>query len=539
MTRLGQIGLVGLLHWALAPAWAATLYVNGATGNDGWTGLCETWDGGTCGPKATIQAAISAASAGDEILVAPGRYFENVHFDGKNVAVWAENPSVNLPDPLDPGAASIIDGSQPADPNLGSAVRFAGTELPACRLDGFTITGGTGIWQTAGYTKGGGIFGGNGGTYGIWTCATIVNCTVTANTARFGGGLSQCGGRIDNCHITQNWTAYPDSNHSGGGMQACCGVISNCRIAGNHAFEGGGMHTCNGALILNCEITDNVVEWSGGAMMWCDYSTVVNCDLSRNTASTGGLGAGGAVFSQPATYVNCTIANNTALSGGGIYAWQANAPTIYNSVLWGNVATNGQGHQIRLNTSNGTYCTLTIEYSDVQGGQAGVWVSDPTWCVIEWGAGMLALDPVFVDPDQGDFRLATGSPCIDAANNTRVPLDTQDLDGDGDTSERVPLDLDGQPRFVDDPAVADTGNGTLPIVDMGAYERQVTTIVRGDLNCDGSVGFGDINPFVLILTNPDAWQAAYPGCPVLNGDSNGDGAVDFGDINPFVALLSQ
>jgi hypothetical protein len=61
----------------------------------------------------------------------------------------------------------------------------------------------------------------------------------------------------------------------------------------------------------------------------------------------------------------------------------------------------------------------------------------------------------------------------------------------------------------------------------------------GDLNCDGQVNFGDINPFVLALTNPSLWQATYPGCPIANGDINNDGAVDFGDINPFVTLLSQ
>jgi len=66
-------------------------------------------------------------------------------------------------------------------------------------------------------------------------------------------------------------------------------------------------------------------------------------------------------------------------------------------------------------------------------------------------------------------------------------------------------------------------------------------IVPGDVNCDGTYGpgsFGDINPFVQLMTNPTAWQATYPGCPMLNGDINGDGSVDFGDINPFVALLS-
>ena len=63
-------------------------------------------------------------------------------------------------------------------------------------------------------------------------------------------------------------------------------------------------------------------------------------------------------------------------------------------------------------------------------------------------------------------------------------------------------------------------------------------IVPGDLNCDGVVDFGDINPFALLLANPAAWEMAFPGCPQLNGDINGDGEVDFGDINPFVALLS-
>ena len=63
----------------------------------------------------------------------------------------------------------------------------------------------------------------------------------------------------------------------------------------------------------------------------------------------------------------------------------------------------------------------------------------------------------------------------------------------------------------------------------------------GDVNCDGVVDFGDINPFVQYLSNFSAWQATYPRCPALNGDINGDGTygyLSFGDINPFVALLS-
>lgn len=61
--------------------------------------------------------------------------------------------------------------------------------------------------------------------------------------------------------------------------------------------------------------------------------------------------------------------------------------------------------------------------------------------------------------------------------------------------------------------------------------------LKGDLNCDGAVDFLDINPFVLLLTDPGGWAAAYPGCPSGDGDISGDGRVDFLDINPFVALL--
>lgn len=60
----------------------------------------------------------------------------------------------------------------------------------------------------------------------------------------------------------------------------------------------------------------------------------------------------------------------------------------------------------------------------------------------------------------------------------------------------------------------------------------------GDLNCDGVVDCGDINPFVMYLSNFAAWQTSYAGCNERNGDVNGDDLYpDFGDINPFVQLM--
>jgi len=65
------------------------------------------------------------------------------------------------------------------------------------------------------------------------------------------------------------------------------------------------------------------------------------------------------------------------------------------------------------------------------------------------------------------------------------------------------------------------------------------TICRGDLNCDGKIDFGDINPFVLRLSNPASYFNQYPNCPNENGDINANGVVGFDDINPFVGLLSS
>jgi hypothetical protein len=59
----------------------------------------------------------------------------------------------------------------------------------------------------------------------------------------------------------------------------------------------------------------------------------------------------------------------------------------------------------------------------------------------------------------------------------------------------------------------------------------------GDVNCDGVVDFEDINPFVLALTDAEAYYARYPDCDWLNADVNSDGSVDFDDINPFVECL--
>jgi hypothetical protein len=61
----------------------------------------------------------------------------------------------------------------------------------------------------------------------------------------------------------------------------------------------------------------------------------------------------------------------------------------------------------------------------------------------------------------------------------------------------------------------------------------------GDTDCDGVVGFGDIDPFAMALVDPVGYAQAYPLCDLLSADINGDGTVDLGDISPFVNCLTS
>jgi hypothetical protein len=236
---------------------------------------------------------------------------------------------------------------------------------------------------------------------------------------------------------------------------------------------------------MNCVITNNVAFGAGGGID-CSYAVplIVNCLVAGNEAfywTGGGIGGTAHVY-------GCTIVGNHSFggSGGGV----GGPIQIHSSILWAN------------HPDQATVYT-NIQYSDVQGG-------DP-------GTGNIDANPLFVDPAADDYHLQAGSPCIDAGDPAYVSLPGE-------------VDLDAQRRVWDGNADGQTR------VDMGVDEYG--SFVFGDLNCDGAVNFGDINPFVLALSNPAGYAAAFPDCNIMTGDVNGDGHVNFGDINPFVALLS-
>ena len=82
-----------------ANAWTATWYVNGSSGANGNSGLADS------SAKATIQAAIDAASAGDAILVSPGAY-DAIDTQGKAITIR----SALAPDGATPPGTALASG---------------------------------------------------------------------------------------------------------------------------------------------------------------------------------------------------------------------------------------------------------------------------------------------------------------------------------------------------------------------------------------------------------------------------------------------
>lgn len=304
---------------------------------------------------------------------------------------------------------------------------------------------------------------GGGGLYNLYRSSPkVVSCTFRDNRAPRGGGMTNFGGSdpdVKDCTFIGNWADY-----WGGGMynDESSPKVFNCTFLQNSAdHTGGAMYSKeqSNPKITNCTFVENravsepsPISGSGGAIAIQSGSLeVVNCAFIQNSAQ---VAYGGAVDANDSdsVFVNCTFIGNSAGIGGAVrngaygYFGGNQHMTLANCILWDNTADTGPQIAVQGRAD------LSIDYCDLEGGQAGVHV-DPE-CTIVWGTDIIAANPLLRD---SDGRLSAGSPCIDAGDNSSVPAGNL-------------IDLDGMGRFVDDPLTADTGAGTPPIVDMGAYE---------------------------------------------------------------------
>ncbi len=446
---------------------------------------------------ADLQLALSAAVSGDTIHVADGTCKPTSTTDRyksfqlkTGVALYGGYAGYNAsnPDARDIAAyPTILSGDigtagSIAD-NSYHVVAASGTASSAV-LDGFTITAG----NASDY---------GGGIYNIGGNATINSCTISGNSAPSGAGMYSSGGSpvIGNCLFGYNTVL------SNGGAAYCTGSSAQftaCTFTGNTANgSGGGMYIANyGLTLVGCVFTGNVAGSGGGVFNSASTLTLTNCLLAGNFASA----LGGGVYSTGAvSATNCTLSGNTASSsGGGIYR-TGGSITLANCILWGNVAT-----------SNGQFyasVTPSVTYCDVEGGYTGTGNKSADPALVRTPSAGSDGRSGTADDDYGDLRPRYNSPCIDAGSNFAVPV-------------TVTTDITGAGRFADIPSVANTGLGSSPFVDMGAYENRVG--VMASISPAGTVGSGSVITFHGQGTSSQAGVLTYA------WEWTGDGKFDDG-----------
>lgn len=369
-------------------------------------GLCTAADLHVPSFYPTIQMAINAAAAGDTIYLEPGTYYENINFSGKNITIRRFNKNFE----------SRIDGGQ-----AGPVVTFTGQEGPGCSLREVTIFNGkaaTGGGIQGNNTQatirdcliGGNSATGNGGAIS-GVSGTIRKCQIIYNQSVNGGAIADSDGTIEDCTISNN-----RASANGGGIYNCAGIIQNSRFVNNEAGNAGGAIYGGDGLVRHNTIDGNRVTAAGpvatpasfgGGISHSDGHIYANT-ITNNTSN----GDGGGVSHSNGLIQNNIIARNTARRGGGM---AASAAYIQNNTIWGNSGTSTAGGCFNLGTSV-TNCIVYANTAPSDAQWSGVNVPQFS-CVQNWTGGqpfVINADPLLKDPNNGNFQLLAGSPCIDA-----------------------------------------------------------------------------------------------------------------------------
>ncbi|MGE0479523.1 MAG: hypothetical protein AB7Q17_03520 [Phycisphaerae bacterium] len=206
-------------------------------------------------------------------------------------------------------------------------------------------------------------------------------------------------------------------------------------------------------------------------------------------------------------------------------------------------------------TTNGVdFCTLPFQWSNGVFTNGGFAQIDPDAVVAPPLPREMEVNNVNVRFNMADFAAFTGCPIrhvriryAELGGNVNLAVNGAALINAGGFPA-IPSPVAPGVQYAANGSTIELRGTGAPITDLvlGGQELWLedicaacyTPTLPGDMNCDGVVNNFDIDPFVLALTNPAAYQQQFPACDVAAGDVNGDGAVNNFDIDPFVNLLT-
>ncbi len=477
-------------------------------------------DGSAEHPFDEIQEGVDAAADGDTVRILRGFYAQLVRIDGKSIALQGEDRNDVVIGPVGVAAAMVTISGTSDD-------QVAIHDLSLQNSDDRDF-----------YGHGIESFGAN---------VYIARCTIDGTRGDRGRGsaLNLDGPsratyvRVEDSTLSDAYV-YP---HGLGGGVLVRGRIAvdlvRCEILRNSAEYGAGMMVRGGAKVAlyHCVLHRNFGVF--GVAFWIDGGedgqrptelSLVSCLISGEGGDGHDLIDG--FYAGPSTRI--TVSGSSVVTANYLTftTLQHGSLHVENSVLWALSEIPGDVFVVDLLSD----AAMQVRSSVVVGGPPRIRLADGA--ALDWDTTSISDDPMMRDPDgpdddintrgNNDFRLAAGSPCIDAGDNSLVPADAFDLDGDGDTNEPIPIDFDARPRFVDDPFTLDPGIGAPPIVDMGAYEYDCT----GDQNGDGRVDMVD-------LANLLSHFGIGSGMSYTEGDLDGDSDVDLADLSRLLSVFGQ
>ncbi len=197
----------------------------------------------------SIQSAINESVDGDTVLVAPGEYFENINYKGRNIVLASH---IILESDGSFIESTIINGSSPANNDTASCVLFISGETRGAVLEGFTITGGTGTFWTdergAGrYIEGEGIL------------SALSSPTIRSNIIENNSVL-----RVDRDAVSTGGGTHDVAGNGGGALLWGSGVIfKNNIVWGNTQTEDGGLYEYSSRRVTDVSYNDIEENYEG------------------------------------------------------------------------------------------------------------------------------------------------------------------------------------------------------------------------------------------------------------------------------------